>query len=227
MHYPYGWEEYHPHRFLEHVLQQLSSDGCPLCGENHDPQFRCFAARTFKREWKKGEIKEGIVATQVPRILCEINYRKRLETGELKQYTLTILPGFLIPYSTVQVDPVQQALNSYISIGGLTQVGAALKMNCLSPASFRLFYSRVRERVQAWTDLFVQLLVTFGGNVRQEAPNSMHHNELQARWGWFVLLSAEYMSVYARLPNTKVIPQRFVWQYIYTVLSRHRMGLGP
>lgn len=104
-----------------------------------------------------------MVSTRVPRIFCEINYHKRLKTGELKQYTLTILPGFLIPYSTVPLDPVHQALASYISEGGLT----------------------------------------------------------------FVLLSAEYLCVYSRLPNTKVIAQRFVWQYMYAVFSRHNMGLGP
>jgi hypothetical protein len=41
------------------------------------------------------------------------------------------------------------------------------------------------------------------------------------------LLSAEYLSVYSRLPNTKVIPQTFVWQYLYAVFSRDHMGLGP
>ena len=165
--------------------------------------------------------------TQVPRIFCEINYHKGLDTGELKQYTLTILPGFLIPYSTVPVDPVHQALESYISEGGLTQVGAAMRMGCLSPASFRLFYCRVRKRVYRWTGLLIQLVVTLGGNVREEAPNAMNHNGVQAYWGWFVLLSAEYLSVYSRLPNTKVIPQTFVWQYLYAVFSRDHMGLGP
>jgi hypothetical protein len=227
MYYPHGWEAYHPQRFLEHVLQQLSEDGCPLCREKHPPQFHCFAGRSFKTEYNEGQTQEGVVTTQVPRIFCEINYHNRLETGELKQYTLTILPGFLIPYSTVAVDPVHQALESYISEGGLTQVGAAMRMGCLSPASFRLFYCRVRDRVHSWTDLLIQLVVTLGGNVREEAPKPTNRNELQARWGWFMLLSAEYMSVYARLPNTKVIAQRFVWQYMYAVFSRHNMGLGP
>jgi hypothetical protein len=227
MYYPHGWEKYHPHRFLKHVLDQLSADGCPLCNGKHPPQFHCYAGRSFKTEQTEGQIKEEVVATQVPRIFCEINHRKRLDTGELKQYTLTILPGFLIPYSTIPLDPVHQALKSYISEGRLTQVGAAMRMGCLSPASFRLFYSRVRERVQSWTDLLIQLVVTLGGHIREEAPNPPQQTELQARWAWFVLLSAEYMSRYARLPNTKVIAQKFVWQYMYAVLSRHNMGLGP
>ena len=227
MYYPHGWEAYHPHRFLEYVLQQLSEGGCPLCGEKHPQQFHCFAGRSFKTERREGETQEGVVATQVPRIFCEINYHKRLKTGELKQYTLTILPGFLIPYSTIPVDPVHQALESYIREGGLTQVGAAMRMGCLSPASFRLFYCRVRKRVYSWTDLLIQLVVTLGGNVREEAPKTTNRNESQACWGWFVLLSSEYMSMYARLPNTKVIPQKFAWQYLYAVFSRDHMGLGP
>jgi hypothetical protein len=102
-----------------------------------------------------------------------------------------------------------------------------MRMGCLSPASFRLFYCRVRKRVYSWTDLLIQLVVTLGGNVHEEAPKTTNRNESQACWGWFVLLSDEYMSMYARLPTTKVIPQTFVWQYLYAVFSRHRMGLGP
>ena len=227
MYYPYGWEEYHPHRFLDHALRQLLVDGCPLCKEKHPPQFHCYARRTFKTEQTEDQIKEGVVATQVPRIFCEINHRKRLDTGELKQYTLTILPGFLIPYSTIALDPVHQALESYIGEGGLTQVGAAMRMGCLSPASFRLFYARVRQRVQSWTDLLIQLVITLGGHIREEAPKVTNQSEPEARWGWFVLLSTEYMSRYSRLPNTQVIAQRFIWQYMYAVLSRNHMGLGP
>jgi len=102
-----------------------------------------------------------------------------------------------------------------------------MRMGCLSPASFRLFYARVQERVQSWTDLLIQLVITLGGHIREEAPKAMNQGELQARWGWFVLLRAEYMSRYSRLPNTKVIAQRFIWQYMYAVLSRDHMGLGP
>jgi hypothetical protein len=79
----------------------------------------------------------------VVRIYCTVNYRIRKQTGEMIQYTLTILPGFLIPYSIIPADPIHQALESYITKGEIKQVGAALKMRCLSASSFRLFYSRV------------------------------------------------------------------------------------
>ena len=97
------------------------------------------------------------------RIFCEINYRVRKQTGELKQYTLTILPGFLIPHSRIPVDPVHESLDSYITMGELKQERATLKLRCLSAASFRLFYLRIRSRIDGWTHLLVQLVLALGG----------------------------------------------------------------
>jgi len=163
----------------------------------------------------------------VVRVFCEVNCLIREETGEPKQYTLTILPGFLIPYSTVPVDPVHQALDSYIKEPGLKQVGAALRMRSQSAASFRLFYSRVCSRLELWTALLLQLVVTLGGKVKDADVRQAQRPELQAQWAWFVLLACEYVRLYSRLPRAEIIAQKFLWQHIYAVLSRKRMGLGP
>ncbi len=202
--------------------------GCFLCEEKHPPQFYCFAHRTFVAEEQNGkETGESAVAILVPRIICEINHRIRKETGEAKQYTLTVLPGFLIPYSTIPVDPVHRAVNSYLTESGLKQVGAALRMRCRSSASFQLFYSRILERVEAWTTLFVQMIIALGGNVREAKVSQADLPGPIARWNWFVRLSTVYVGLYARLPGSPVIPQKYLRQYIYTLLSRHHMGLGP
>ena len=156
-----------------------------------------------------------------------VNYSIRKQTGKPKQYTLTILPGFLIPHSVIPVDPVHQALESYITKDGLRQVGAALKMRCLSAASFRLFYSRVCSRLNEWTDLLIQLILTLGGKIKQTDVGQQQRLKLHAQWGWFVLLASEYVHLYSRFPSTELIAQKFLWQHIYAVLSRKRMGLGP
>jgi hypothetical protein len=140
---------------------------------------------------------------------------------------LTILPGFLIPYSVIPVDPVHEALESYITKGELTQVGAALKMRCLSAASFRLFYSRVCGRLESWTALLLALVLTLGGKIKQTDVGEERCRELHTQWGWFVLLASEYLRLYSRLPSTEVIAGKYLHRHIYAVLSRQRMGLGP
>jgi hypothetical protein len=118
-------------------------------------------------------------------------------------------------------------LDSYIKKGGLKQEGAALKMRCCSAASFRLFYLRIRSRIEGWTDLLVQLVLALGGRVKGADVDRGQSREPEARWLWFVLLASEYVHLYSRLPATKLIARKFLWQHIYAVLSRKRMGLGP
>jgi len=181
--------------------------------------------RTYRRDPNK-QGKE-IATIEVVRIFCEINYHIRKTTGKPKPYTLTILPGFLIPHSRIPVDPVHQALDSYLTKDGLKQQGAAMKMRCLSAASFRLFYSRVHSRICGWTDWLVQLVLALGGQVKSADVAHDQSREPEARWSWFVLLASEYVRIYSRLPSAKVIARRYLWQHIYAALSRHRMGLGP
>jgi len=214
------------------VIEQLSTDICSLCSEEHPPKFHCFAQRTYKKDQINANTQdeEDTVGIRVPRIICKRNHLIRIETGESKQYTLTILPGFLIPYSTIRVDPVHKAVESYITQDGLKQVGAAQRMNCLSAISFRLFFSRVRTRLENWMALLLQLLITLEGQLKETDVSRAEGNQpdgLQPQWGWFVQLAAECVRLYERIPGSNVVPQHFLWQYVYSYLSRHQMGLGP
>jgi len=207
-------------------MEEFSKGVCPLCGKEHSPKFHCLVQRTYRIDPSENGGEET-ATTKVVRIFCENNYRIRKRTGEKKQYTLTILPGFLIPYSTVTVDPVHQALDNYITNPGLTEVGAALKMGFLSTASFRLFYSRVCRRLEQWTTLLLQLVLSLGGKIKEADASRKPSRKLQAQWAWFLLLAYEYLRVYSRLTSTEIISRRFLWQHIYAVLARNQMGLGP
>jgi len=119
---------------------------------------------------------------------------------------------------------------SYINEPRLMQVGAAQRMDCLNPISFRLFLSRVRDRLEAWISLLLQLVHALEGQVKEVDVGRAEPRDslsLQVRWAWFVYLAVEYVHLYARIPEAKVIPKQFLWQYIYCFLSGHRMGLGP
>jgi hypothetical protein len=203
------------------------SNKCPICKKEHPPKLHCFADRTYKKG-RKNDGEDDVVETRVPRFFCKPNYLRQQETGEKIPYTVTILPGFLIPHSIIPVDPVHTAINIYITGSWLKQVGAAQRMNCRNPISFRLFFSRVRKRLEDWIALLLQLLVTLEGQVKEaRATEPREPQNLKAQWAWFVWLTSECVRLYARIPDAQVVPQRFLWQYIYCLLSRHRMGLGP
>jgi len=206
-------------------MDELSDGECPVCDERHPPKFHCFVRRTYRKD--PTEEGEEAATIEVVRIFCEVNYRIRKQTDEPKQYTLTILPGFLIPYSRIPVDPVHRALDSYIGKGELKQEGAAMKMWCLSAASFRLFYLRVCRRLEGWTALLLSLVLALDGKIKEADVGRKRRREFQAQWGWFMLLASEYVRFYSRLPATEVIEMRFLQQHIYAVLSRQHMGLGP
>jgi len=79
---------------------------------------------------------------KVPRFFCENNYRERVKTGEKKQYTLTILPGFLVPYSIIPLDVIHEAVDRYINESVATQQASAfcimMKENNLTNEQLRM-----------------------------------------------------------------------------------------
>jgi len=210
-------------------MDWLAAGGCPLCGKDHRPKFHCYAGRTYKKSDDNDIGASDVVCTLVPRFFCEINFLLRQKTGEKKQYTITILPGFLVSHSTIPVDRIHQALHRYIT-QWLNQVGAAIRMDCVNPISFRLFLCRARGRLEDWIKLLIQMVLTLEGQVKEAHGGLTEHGNtasLEAKWEWFVWLANEYVGLYARLPEAKVVPRKYLWQYIYAALSRNRMGLGP
>ncbi len=116
---------------------------------------------------------------------------------------MTILPGFLVPYSTIPVELVHKAVESYITDPGLKQVGASLRMKALSPISFRL---------ELWIALLLRLVHTLEGQVKEVDVGRAEPREprgLQDQWAWFVYLANECVRLYARLPGSKVVLDKF------------------
>ena len=226
IHYPVGCNEYHPEKFRTYSEKFLSKEGCPICHGDHEAKFHCFAGRAFR----DGSVPGANVTTAVPRFICELNRLIRQQSGEEKQYTITILPGFLISYSTVPVDPVHNAVAGYLGASGLTQVGAALRMHCFNAISFRVFLNRVRDRIEGWITLLVEQVHDLEGQVKGVDVSRTPPNDPESPavlWKWFAYLSAEYLRLHARIPGTEVVPKQFHHRYIHCLLSRHHMGLGP
>jgi len=217
--------DYHAQEFLRYVLENLATR-CPLCGGEHPGKFFAFAERSY---WEQldGSAKARIVI-EVPRLICGVNKQKRRDSGESLQYTLRILPGFLIPHSRVVVDKVHEALESFIGHAGATRVATTLRMGCVNPLSFWLFLQRVRDRITRWLDVLVRLIGELGGEIAEHQQARATVSEpLAAQWKWFHLLVAELVRAYSRLPGTQPILEGLRWHYVYALMSRHQMGLGP
>ena len=126
--------------------------------------------------------------------------------------------------------PWKSRLTAYLGASAVTQVGAARRMNCLSAASFQVFLNRVRNRIESWITRLVQLIHDLegqvpGADVSYEPPKAPGAPAVQ--WQWFIDLVDTYFRLYARIPAAAVVPEPFRRNYIYSLLSRHHMGLGP
>ena len=202
------------------MLEALGG-ACPLCGEGHPPKFYAFVNRSY-RDLEKGST-EWIL---VPRVICLLNKLRRQEGDASVQYTLRVLPGFLIPYSRVVVDAVQGALEAYLGRQEVTGPGATFRMGCLNPSSFRLFTRRVRERIGPWISFIGEIVLSLGGTVSAQQPPAAASG-LRAQWAWYAPLVCEWLRVHERQPGSAVILGPLWWQYVYAALARRQMGLGP
>jgi len=199
---------------------------CPLCGQSHPPKFHVFVSRSYR---SSGRGVSGSVRIWVPRLICLVNKQLREKTGRLLQYTITILPGFLIPYSTILVDAVQDALESYIGKAAVTKQGAAMRMGCMSRLSFLLFYSRVVRRIEAWNNLLTELVSDLGGQIEQELVRgkAAGGKRVRRQWEWLHVLVGQYLWLHAQLPGAAVVLQQLQWQYIYALPAGRQTGMGP
>lgn len=99
-------------------------------------------------------------------------------------------------------------------------------MGCLNPLSFQLFYRRVQQRIAEWILVVIQLVLALGSAVPQQSgPNAS--SELRLQWWRFETLGEEHLRLYSRIPGTTVMNEQQGWRYLYALLSRRRMGLGP
>ena len=204
-------------------MQEHLAERCPLCGCEHEPELHAFVRRSYRQGGWENDERQWI---RVVRVVCRTNKRRRKEGGEQLQYTLTILPGFLIPYSTVGVDEAHAAVESYIGERRVNQVGAAMLMGCVDPASFRLFYRRVGQRIQGWVGVLAQVVLALGGQITEEA-RAEGREMLEAQWVWYELLVRQWLGILGRLPDMHPILHPMRWWYVYAWLAGARTGLGP
>jgi hypothetical protein len=205
------------------VLEYFTRNLCSLCGKRHKPTFFIFVERTYRKA--KGDT----VVILVPRLLCEPHKQLRKEKGIKKQYTITILPGFLVPHSRIPLDEIVESADRSLSPPGVNEQQAAFLMFCEDVKSFRLHFSRIRERLGRWVLFLTECILALNGVVAPDgvAEVGSYIHPLLAKWERFKKLVELYMDCYLALPGTGPITAAFYTQYIHAKFCQYGMGLGP
>jgi hypothetical protein len=198
---------YNHFQFENWLIKYFSNNPCLLCGCIHDLEIHQFKNRVIKPGNR--------IVKKVIRIICKKNQEVRDRTGKKLQYTITILPGFLIPHSRVPIPDIFEALDEYIN-NNATQQQAALIMNCNSRHSFKHYLSRFASILDMW-------LSSLKENSTQKSTESKYSG-IREKWEQ-LKLAVECIKIDIILQVEVLLEYKY--EYAYLIFSGNEMGLGP
>jgi len=200
---------YNYHHFAEYLDDFFAYTPCFLCGNIHKPEIHQIVDRNISPDNSK--------KIKVIRFICQPNLETRKETGERLQYTITLLPGFLVPHSRVPVENIYKALDIYLSNEDTIQQEAALIINCQSRHSFRLYYKRFCNLVEKW--------ITFLYKVLPEITK----DEIPVKFGRIWKQLKEMLISYESKIRESSAPISLSrgFKRLHIILFYRNMGLGP
>lgn len=215
----FSLQEYNHDDFVDFIVRNLTL--CPLCKESHLPKILCLTERYVKQlDEKKRKI-------SIIRIICPNNQKKRREDGVPVQYTLTILPAFLIPHSRIQLNILEKALTAYENTPGMTTTEAALMIGCENHKSFELYLKRARSRIQLWISFILHMITDLTQAEQVTHENTTGKDDFYTRWKVLYRQLAYYHQAYRKLPGTGKVPETVYFLWFHTHLTPNRLGLGP
>lgn len=117
----------------------------------------------------------------------------------------------------------------YIIKPEISEQEAALLMHCENVSSFRLHFSRIKERLGRWILFLVECIIALGGEIKQDGVTSgeEYTQPLKCKWRRLTQLIEQYMALYSSLKGAQLVLSGFYTQYIHVRLSHQKMGLGP
>lgn len=162
------------------------------------------------------------------RIICTDNLNKNRQEGLRLQYTLTILPCFLIPYSLVPVSLVFISIQHYIE-SRVSLKEAAIIMNCSTSISFKLYYLRCKKYIKEWVMVIIQLLISINGECEHKKIKEIKNNDNNIKQDWvsFQKYLDEYFNQLSKLPDSTMIKSELKYPYIHNHFCHVQIGLGP
>jgi len=162
------------------------------------------------------------------RIICIDNLNKNRQYDLRLQYTLTILPCFLIPYSLVPVNLIFTSIQHYIN-SRISLKEAAILMNCSTSMSFKLYYLRCQKYIKDWIMVIIRLLLSINGACKEERIEEIKNNDNNTKNNWvsFKKYLDEYFNQLSKIPDSVMITHELKYPYIHNHFCHIQIGLGP
>lgn len=199
-------DSYNHFHFADWLHEYFKSHACLLCGKIHELEIHQYKWRNIAPDNSKREL--------VVRVWCEESFQEKQATGQDIQYTITVLPGFLIPFSRVPVPDIWNATDGYMN-ENMTQQQAALLMNCNSRHSFSLYYKRLCTRLNLWIVIHAKMLnISYSG----QTP------DIKTGWKQVKTMFGKLKVDRAGKSSGNIISR---FQFALSVLGSRKMGLGP
>ena len=168
-----------------------------------------------------------IMKIEVVRIVCPVRKRLRHKTNSHRQYTLTILPAFLIPHARVTFSGLSQAIPLY-----LEGRDPDLVLNTLSaddPRTFALHFGRVTDRGPDWNLNIARWLIEAGKPSDQCETVAFFTKSIWKNHPWegFVRLTSDLCHRLMSISRTGVVLKQEQPLWGHANLTYSGMGLGP
>jgi hypothetical protein len=206
--------------FVFQIQVFFSENPCPLCGLIHPVVIHMIRVRNCNQDHE-------VLTIEIVRILCPARKRLRFKTGLLRQYTLTILPAFLIPHARVTFSGLSRAIPLY-----LNGRDPDLVLNTLSaddPRTFTLHFGRVTDRGPGWNLKIARWLIEAGKPSDQCETAAPFARSIRKNHPWegFVRLASDLCHRLVSISQTGVVLEQEQPLWVHARLSYSGMGLGP
>lgn len=163
----------------------------------------------------------------VLQVICHLMKARRKKTGKPFQYTLTILPPFLIPYARVTFSGLCNAISFHLG-----NPDKDLALNALSandPRTFDLHFGRVMSRGQQWNLEITKWIIDSGKDIHQPEFHRLFSKQNQGMNSWtaFLKLSENLCHRLEAIGQTGILLDHEQPLWVHARLTYAGMGLGP
>lgn len=214
-------DNYNQYNFKDQVLKYYTVNPCPLCHTYHPSKFYIFVKRTYR-------INPFETTTiSVVRLICETAFLASKKNGRKIQYTITVLPHFLVPHSILPVENIFESINAYLSYG-ISMEKAAFLMFCVNVLTFRLHFSRTMERISLWSLEIAQAIVLLEGEIQRADIKCLTGilGALKSNWVTFKKFVIQHISLLSAISGLIILMENY-FSFNHCWLQGRNMGLGP
>ena len=164
---------------------------------------------------------------EVVRIVCKTRKKRCKKTGKKLQYTLTVLPSFLIPHARVTFSSLSKAIPLYHDRKDFDLV--LNELSAEDPRTFGLHFGRISKRVPEWNLAIGRWIIDMGKTDKPKTLNETFRLKERAVHPWekFIGLASDFCRRLESLGHVTAILVDEQPLMVHARLTFSGMGLGP